>query len=157
NVLSLVNEAVLAQELIAGEEYVIDTVSWDGEHRPAAFWRYGKPAPEYATVGLFVTKELLPFEGALQEELFDYVRGVLDAVGIRFGPGHAEVKVTSEGPMLIEVAARLHGGPKAHEMCRAAFGGSQLDLVVDAYIERRLPRSCFRFERTAIMRLVRSP
>lgn len=134
NVMAQVNERVLAQEFVDGDEYVVDTVSWNGVHRPAGFWRYGKPKPAYATVGLFHTKELLPPDGPLQQQLFDYVRGVLDALEIRFGPAHCEVKVGRDGPVLIELGARLHGGPAAHQMCRAATGTSQLDQTVELYV-----------------------
>lgn len=134
NVMAQVNERVLAQEFVDGDEYVVDTVSWNGVHRVAGFWRYGKPKPSYATVGLFHTKELLPPDGPLQRQLFDYVRGVLDALEIRFGPAHCEVKVGRDGPVLIELGARLHGGPKAHQMCRAATGTSQLDQTVALYV-----------------------
>jgi biotin carboxylase len=159
NVLDLVNETVIAQEYITGEEYVVDTVSWEGRHYPAAFWRYGKPAPAYSTVGLWTTKDLLPAEGPVQDRLFGYVCGVLDALDIRYGPAHCEVKLDDDGPVLIEVGARLHGGPKAHQTCRAAFGSSQLDLTVEAYLDsaRFLQRQGqrYRLEKTAVMVMLR--
>lgn len=46
NVLGLVNESVLVQELVDGAEYVVDTVSYAGHHRVAAFWRYYRPPPD---------------------------------------------------------------------------------------------------------------
>ncbi|MEA2764338.1 MAG: hypothetical protein QOK07_742 [Gemmatimonadaceae bacterium] len=159
NVMALVNESVLAQEFISGDEYVVDTVSWEGRHSPAGFWRYGKPEPAYSTVGVFDTKELLPADGVLQRQLFEYVAGVLDALDIRYGPAHCEVKVDDEGPVLIEMGARLHGGPKAHQMSRAAAGSSQFDLMVQAYLDPlgflaavENPRAV---QRTAVMLLLR--
>jgi biotin carboxylase/CelD/BcsL family acetyltransferase involved in cellulose biosynthesis len=132
NVLGRVNAAVLAQEFVAGGEFVVDTVSHDGRHRLAGLWLYGKPRPAYATVGLFTVKELLPASGARAERLFAYACSVLDALEIRHGAAHCEIILDETGPVLVEVGARLHGGPPAHRMMRAAAGTSQLDLLVQA-------------------------
>lgn len=129
------NDTVLAQQYLRGREYVIDTVSLDGRHRLAALWAYGKPDPDYATVGLLSTKELLPPEGLLAEMLFAFAIRVLDALGISHGAGHCEVIVDADGPALVEIGARLHGGPPAHLLCRAATGTSQLDLLVSSCLD----------------------
>ncbi len=129
------NDTVLAQEFLAGREFVIDTVSHDGRHRLAALWIYGKPVPGFESIGLLSTKELLPSEGPLADMLFAFAVRVLDALEIRHGAGHCEVIVDVEGPALVEIGARLHGGPPAHLMSRAAIGTSQLDLLVQSCID----------------------
>jgi biotin carboxylase/CelD/BcsL family acetyltransferase involved in cellulose biosynthesis len=129
------NETVLVQEFLIGREYVVDTVSHDGRHRLAALWAYGKPAPGFDTIGLLSTKELLPPDGALADRLFAFAVRVLDALEIRHGAGHCEVIVDADGPVLVEIGARLHGGPPAHLMCRAATGTSQLDLLVQSCLD----------------------
>lgn len=129
------NETVLVQEFLAGREYVVDTVSVGGRHRLAALWAYGKPMPGFNTVGLLSTKELLRPDGALADMLFAFAIRVLDALEIRHGAGHCEVIVDGDGPVLVEIGARLHGGPPAHLMCRAATGTSQLDLLVQSCLD----------------------
>lgn len=129
------NATVLAQQFLMGHEYVIDTVSLEGQHRLAALWAYGKPKPGYDSVGLLSTKQLLPNEGPLARMLYAFAVRVLDALEIRHGAGHCEVIVDEQGPALVEVGARLHGGPPAHLLCRAATGGSQLDLLVQSYVD----------------------
>ncbi|WP_158240642.1 GNAT family N-acetyltransferase [Telmatospirillum siberiense] len=124
------NDTVLAQEYLRGREYVVDTVSRDGRHRLAGLWVYGKPAPDYDTLGLLATKELLATDGPLANRLFDFAKRVLDALGIRHGAGHCEIIVDDVGPALVEIGARLHGGPPAHLMSRAVSGDSQLDMLV---------------------------
>merc|ERR1711972_759172 len=42
NVLGLTTYEVLIQEYLVGDEYVIDTVSRDGEHKCVAIWKYDK-------------------------------------------------------------------------------------------------------------------
>jgi CelD/BcsL family acetyltransferase involved in cellulose biosynthesis/carbamoylphosphate synthase large subunit len=129
------NDTVLVQEFLVGREYVIDTVSLEGRHRLAALWAYGKPEPGFDSIGLLSTKTLLPPDGALADMLFAFAERVLDALEIRYGAGHIEVIVGAGGPVLVEIGARLHGGPPAHLMARAATGTSQLDLLVQSCLD----------------------
>ena len=162
NISGLVNHAVLAQELIFGTQYVLDTVSHDGSHYLAGVWRYGRPefasavlsAVEgngkwpaslshvtwdeinYATVGSN-SKTILPGDDNLAEALFGYASRALDALGIRCGPAHFELMWIDGGPLLVEVGARLHGAPSTHWMCRICTGASQLDQTIDSYLKPR--------------------
>jgi biotin carboxylase len=125
------NDAVVVQECLEGTEYVVDTVSCAGTHRVAAIWRYEKDSRGGAPVYKSVT--LLPAAGKEQAELTRYAFGVLDALAIRFGAGHHEIMYTARGPVLVESAARPHGGT-ATKAAHACIGASQIDLTVDAYL-----------------------
>lgn len=132
DVMGAVNRAVLVQEFISGPEYVVDTVSLDGVHRLSSLWTYGKGEPGFDSAGQFTTKSLLPADHPLTPVMFDFACRVLNALEIRQGAGHCEIRMGPDGPILIEMAARLHGGPLAHELSRRATGHSQCDLWVDA-------------------------
>ena len=43
------------------------------------------------------------------ENIVEYAKQALDAIGIKFGPSHLELMLTEDSPRLIEVGARLHG------------------------------------------------
>ena len=137
SVLGEANISVLIQEFVDGTEYVVDVVSLDGLHRPAAFWRYARPAPRAGGPHGFVCYDamvLLPYEGPVQRALFSYACAVLDALGIRHGPSHCEIIVDGDGPVLVEIGARLSGGNNA--VLSASCGGpSALDLTLDAALE----------------------
>lgn len=126
NLLDRVNDRVLVQEYVEGTEYVVDTVSHAGRHRVAAFWRYHRSSGELGYDGL----ELLPWEGERQRRLAAYAGAVLDALGIRHGPAHGEILWSSDGPVLVELGARLHGG-RTPLLSRGCLERSQLDLAVD--------------------------
>ena len=53
------------------------------------------------------------------------------AVGIESGPVYVQVRVSSDGPVVMEVAARLGGGHDA-ELCQAALGVDLNGLAIDA-------------------------
>lgn len=126
------NDEALVQRWLEGPEHVVDTVSWDGVHRLSALWRYERRAPRPGPIPLFEAKTLLRATDA--GALFPYAGAVLDALGVRFGPAHAEIVETRGGPVLVEVGARLHGGAAAHALCEALFEDSQLAQSVRAHL-----------------------
>lgn len=135
NVISVEDE-VLAQELLRGTEYVVDTVSLDGHHKVTDIWKCVKGAHN-GSAFVYEYFDLLPRDGATQDALAAYVPGVLDALDISLGPGHAEVYFHDEtGPVLVEVGSRI-GGPRMPYPTAActASGKSQMEYTVDAYLE----------------------
>lgn len=109
NMLGSTNDAIVVQEFLEGEEYVVDTISFEGQHQLVALWKYSKVA---ANGGKFVydTMHLITDLGETELALFAYIKQALDALGITQGPAHNEVMLTPRGPFLIESGARIHGG-----------------------------------------------
>jgi hypothetical protein len=132
NVFSIRNEGVVAQEYLVGGEYVVDTVSRDGQHHVTDFWKYDKITANGIT-DLTVGCTLLPRRGEVQDALLPYACDVLDALGIAYGAAHMEVKLTPTGPCLVEVGARMAGLdlPYFDQVC---IGEGQLEWIVDAYV-----------------------
>jgi biotin carboxylase len=128
--------AVLCQEFLRGKEYVVDHVSRDGIHKTTMVWVYDKRP---ANGSAFVYFGCVPVDPQSPEAriLIPYVRGVLDALGVRNGPSHGEVMMTAEGPCLVEMNCRAHGGDgNWRPLCRALTGGySQVEATVEAYLE----------------------
>ena len=69
--------------------------------------------------------------------LINYTRGVLDALGFKNGPSHGEVMMTENGPCLVEMNCRAHGGDgNWRPLCKALTGGySQVELTADAFLD----------------------
>jgi hypothetical protein len=133
NVLGGVNSAVLAQEYLYGAEYYVNTVSCDGRHHVCDVWR----TTHLSVNGVLDTLDnalLLDRCGPVQDQLAEYACGALDALGIRHGPAHTELKLTPDGPRLIEVGARLCGGDMPH-LVRQAAGEGQLEWTAAAYLD----------------------
>jgi hypothetical protein len=65
------------------------------------------------------------------------VCGVLDAMDLTYGPSHTEVMMTEDGPCLVEVNCRAHGGDgNWRPLCRALTGGySQVEATADATVD----------------------
>ena len=124
----------LLQECLAGDEWAVDTVSRDGEHKCVALWRYDKGEANGAPFVNF-SDELMAVAGEREESLVRYVFGCLDALGWRWGPCHVEVKLTPDrGPVLVEVNAGRPNGVDFRLICDACVGYNQYDVCADLYL-----------------------
>jgi biotin carboxylase len=132
NVFSMPNTAAVAQEYLRGTEYMVNTVSRDGRHRVCEIWRTTRITAN-GVADLSDTVYLMPRHGPVQEQLTAYAGQVLDALGIRHGPAHVEIKLTNSGPVLVEAGARI-GGANLPHYAQIARGQSQLDWTVEAYL-----------------------
>lgn len=128
NRLGIVNESLIVQQYVEGTEYVVDTFSHDGVHTVTDVCRYTKVrnGPHMA---VYDTMEWIDPDLPLVDELVSYTRGVLDAVGMRFGAAHVEIMSTAKGPVLIELGARPHGGGQPR-FCQLATQDSQIARTV---------------------------
>jgi biotin carboxylase len=123
---------VLAQEYLDGIEYVVNTVSAGGKHVVTDIWQYHKRNVEGAGT-IYDYDRLLPFEGEIQKQLVEYDLRVLDALAIKTGWGHAEIKMTKRGPVLVEVGSRMMGSGQPR-LVGEALGRGQIELGLDAYL-----------------------
>ena len=121
------NTAVLVQSYLAGTEYIVDTVGSGGHRYVCGVWEYEK-STSAAGRPLYDRDVLLDPARAPVPELVAYVDRVLDVLGVRHGPAHAEVVMTPDGPALVEIGARLNGNmePGFHDRC---LGTNQVALT----------------------------
>jgi len=163
------NETLALQEFLAGDEYIVDTVSCDGKHICIAIWVYKKVKglPWNPNAIMVQQSQLLPASGEKQDELINYVFGVLDAVGLQHGPCHTEIMFTKRGPILVEVNARMHGlqGPRLIEECtgtsKATYAADALacggELFGQRYVENASGRYLYPVLKECVMLMLISP
>mmetsp|Transcript_18234 Transcript_18234/g.29668 ORF Transcript_18234/g.29668 Transcript_18234/m.29668 type:complete len:444 (-) Transcript_18234:697-2028(-) len=137
NHLGIPNEGVLVQEFLDGAEYVVDTVSRDGEHKVCAIWEYDKrEANNQFNVYFGMKPHIVPLdsENEIQHQLVEYIEKVLDALEIENGPGHAEIKMTKTGPCLVEIGSRCHGGNGFWQpLAQSCIGYDQISITAALY------------------------
>ncbi|MFC8454759.1 ATP-grasp domain-containing protein [Kitasatospora sp. NPDC057223] len=127
------NDRMVVQEYALGTEYVVDTFSHGGRHTVADVCRYGKIDNGEQMAVYESLSWVAPTDPAVPV-LTAYAEAVLDAVGFRYGAAHIEVMLTPEGPRLVEVNSRPHGGGHP-DFCRTATGDSQLHRAVRWFTE----------------------
>lgn len=128
------NTTVLVQEYLSGIEYVVNCVSKDGEHKVVSYWVYDKRAVNGSKFVYFGVSLFESPEGIIEKRMADYIRGVLDALDVKHGPSHAEVKWldNEDQPCLVEIGCRPHGGDGVHvELATKCIGYNQVDAMID--------------------------
>lgn len=133
NQMGTVNREMLVQEFLNGDEYVVDTVSCEGQHFICALWKYQKIRFENK-YPVYTGGSLLPSTGNIQEQLAHYALPILTALEIKHGPAHTEIILTQSGPRLVEVNARAHGA-RVPLFARACIGYGQIEMSVDAFLD----------------------
>lgn len=125
----------LVERYVRGTEFAVNFFSADGEHRLVDMWEYLRPDTADYDFPLWdiVQADTHHPDHARVEAC---VRGVLDAFGIRRGPSHTEVKCAADGVYLIEVGARLSGGP-AVDLWIAHGGLRPFRDTIACYLGRR--------------------
>jgi hypothetical protein len=98
----------VVQEYIDGEEWIVNTITRNGYHKIINVMKYKKGKVNGIDFVYLETRLIDPND--VPENLIFYVKNVLHALEIKYGAAHSEVKMSSRGPCLIEVGARVGGG-----------------------------------------------
>jgi len=131
NFLGCFNDRLMIQSYLAGPQFIVNTVSQDNRHFVTDAWHVAyRTVPGGSIASGSMT--LLDPELAISRELFDYTLAVLRALGIENGAAHSELRVTAQGPALIETGARLMGGAMDLDSYRAAGLPTQASRYADA-------------------------
>lgn len=125
--------AVLLEEFIGGEEYVVNgIVDAHGDLLVTDVWHYDRRDSEAAPNLFYETRRV-----ATSEPVFcragEYAARVIEALGLVRCPIHMEVKVDDRGPCLIEVGARFSGG-NLPVLASKLHGRSLLELGACQYV-----------------------
>jgi biotin carboxylase len=111
----------VVEEFLDGPEVSVETFSHEGRHTLVTVTDK-TILPSFVESGHTVPSTLDPVQTSSAADL---VRAFLDTVGLREGPAHTELKLTPDGPRIIESHNRI-GGDKIRELVSRAFG---IDLV----------------------------
>jgi len=141
NVLGRTNREVLIMEFLAGDEYVVDTMSRDGVHKCVCIWKYIK-FPLNGAENVFYGQRLMAIDSEPHlAQMVQYVIKVITALGIVNGAVHNEVKYNGEteagrkrGAVMIESNCRLHGAEGSWKpIAERCLGYSHVSAILDAY------------------------
>jgi len=119
---------VLVEDFVPGPEVALEGLLRDGELTVLAL--FDKPDPldgPFFEETIYVTPSRHP--APLQRAIGEAAGAAARAIGLRHGPIHAELRLSPDGPMVIEVAARSIGGLCARTL-RFGLGGASLEEIV---------------------------
>ncbi len=99
---------ILIEDYMEGPEVSVETLSIDGVVNVIQITdKLTTGEPRFVEMGHSQPSRLSP---AVQEQIRDVASRAVKAIGIENGPSHTEIKVTEEGPKIVELGARLGGG-----------------------------------------------
>ena len=124
---------LVIQERINGQEYVVNTVSCNGIHRVTMMWKYNKIKTAEGG-NIYDYDETVTELGIGEAEIVEYAYDVVDALGVKYGPVHGEYMVDENGPVLIEVNCRPHGGSLDRRFMDFISGQHETDSALDSYL-----------------------
>ena len=126
------NEKVLVQEYLYGKQYLVNTMSSNGNHYVCDAWietRYNDDAPSNDSHADLLTPASIDYQ-----VIAEYTSRTLDALGICYGAAHLELRISEEGPCLVEVAARMSGGVD-FGVLHDTHSLTQMSLLPDALLD----------------------
>ncbi|MEV7084614.1 ATP-grasp domain-containing protein [Streptomyces sp. NPDC093085] len=108
----------LMEEYLEGPEISVETLSFDGRHVVVAVTDKTSTDEAFVETGHSQpSRHPAPVLAAARALVVEF----LDAVGLRHGPGHTEVKLTPRGPVVVESHNRV-GGDRIGELTEIAYG-----------------------------------
>ena len=132
------NGHALVEEVADGPEVTVNAVSVAGRFHPLTVTDRLTAGPPAFGVAL---AHVWPSE-ADGGEAAEVAGRAVAALGIEDGPSYTQLRITPDGPQVVEVAARLGGGHDA-ELCLAALGVNLNELALRAALGEEIDRAAF--------------
>jgi len=144
----------IVEGFLDGTEFTVETLTFDGRTEVLGISEKTRlPFPHCVSISL----TYFPFQGMpFAEGIADAAKRAIAAAGLRNGPGHVEVMQTSDGPVVIELAARGGGYRIFSDILPAISGVDAVEAVIDQALGLP-PRIKPAFRRGAVLRFFNPP
>ena len=120
---------VILESFLEGTECTVETFTVDGRTRVLGMSdKVHLPFPHCVSISLTYPPY---FDAETQRAIGDAASAAIDATGMRNGPGHVEVIVTPDGPVVVEVAARGGGYRIFSDIIVGLSGVDPVEAVID--------------------------
>lgn len=101
------NGTVMVEEFMTGPEVSVEAMTVEGETTILTITdKFITPPPYFVEIAHSEPSRL---DQDIQERIKQIAKQAVTAIRLQNGPSHTEIKVTEEGPKIVELAARLGG------------------------------------------------
>ena len=120
----------IIEEYISGAEYSVETISYQGRHTCLAVTKkFTTGSPHYIEVGHL---QPAPLSEEMRRKVESVVFRALDALGVKFGAGHSELRINEKGDIrIIEIGSRMGGDCIGSDLVPLSTGQDFVGMVVD--------------------------
>jgi len=119
---------ILVEEYLDGPEVSVESLTIGGKTEIIAITDKLTSGPPYFVEIGHSIQSMLPEE--TKRKIEDITKQTIKAMGIISGPSHTEVKITSGGPKIVEIGARLGGGFITSDLVPLATGINVTELSI---------------------------
>lgn len=137
---------VIVEELLVGSEISVEAFAVKGQvHVLAITDKITTGSPHFVEMG---HNQPSRFTGETKAQIEAAAAAAMKAVGIENGPAHVEMMVTSRGPVLIELGARLGGDFITTDLVPLSTGIDMLGATIrlacgeDVDVSVKAPKAC---------------
>lgn len=120
--------SVLIEELLQGDEISVEAIAVSGKVYILQMTdKLTTGAPHFVEMG---HSQPSKYAQTMHTEIYEATARAMKAVGIENGPAHVEMMITSQGPKLIELGARLGGDFITTDLVPLSTGIDMLAAVI---------------------------
>lgn len=120
---------VVVEEYMNGPEVSVETLTVDGLcHVIQITDKLTTGAPHYVEMG---HSQPTQFSKEISKKIADVAKAANKAIGIKNGPSHTEIIVTSEGPKIVELGARLGGDNITTHLVPLSTGVNMVECCIN--------------------------
>ncbi len=122
----------LVEELITGEEFSVECISWKGEHRLLAVTKkYTTGAPNYIETGHMEPAQI---SASTKELVRKTVYHALDSLGIQYGASHSEIMIDNGRIQIVEIGGRMGGDLIGSDLVKLSTGFDFVEGVINVAV-----------------------
>lgn len=125
----------LVEEYVFGKEYSVECISYQGKHTLLAVTeKFTTGDPHYIETGHL---EPAGLSDTQLKEVEKIVFAGLDALGVRSGASHSELKISGDKISMIEIGARMGGDKIGSTLVELSTGYDFVKAVIDISLGRQ--------------------
>ncbi|WP_206001557.1 ATP-grasp domain-containing protein [Paraclostridium dentum] len=119
---------ILVEEYIEGAEVSVESLTLNGRTEIISITdKSTTGAPYFVELGHSIPSIL---DEKTQLQIKEITIGAIKALGINIGPAHTEIKITKDGPKIIEVGARLGGDNITTDLVPLSTGINMVECCI---------------------------
>ncbi|WP_445427757.1 ATP-grasp domain-containing protein [Alishewanella sp. HL-SH05] len=126
----------IIEQYVIGTEQSVETIIWNNKH-----YHVGMADREFGFHPYHIeTAHVDPsvLDETRQQQIYDVVDAAARSLGITFGPAKADMILTAQGPMILEMTARLSGGFHSQYTTPLSSGKNPIKAVMELALNRPL-------------------
>ncbi|EOJ2685353.1 acetyl-CoA carboxylase biotin carboxylase subunit family protein, partial [Campylobacter jejuni] len=147
------NKIVLAEEVLKGRQFSVETISSHGKHQIIAiteeYLREGEFANDFLETQQLIPARVNHFEKQLIES---EIIKVLNAFRINFGASHIEIKLHNNIVKIIEIASRMGGWRDV--LAYHSYGIDYLQLLIQSSLKQELKKVNTKAENFCLVKMI---